>query len=315
MSLNHMDSDDPRRREKTPSAKMQYKAAARTAFIGKIQALTYNLFIEPENCREYGPKHRLIMRLRLAIPAVALAVFFCPQQSCLGSSGQNHESGRDQKILLIQQLIEAHDLREAHRQLEDASERFPEDAGFDNLLGVVEAQEGNYADAEESFGQALKRTPKFTGAYLNLGRLYQENSALDPQAQRKALDIYKRVLEYEPANAEAHYQSAALLLQQHEYQASLNHLSRLPTEIQNSAQFLSVRCADYAGLGNRKEADDAAARLLAAPDFSELDALQALSGLIPGRRYDLIVSLLESLQKRQPLSPELLHTLAWRTGG
>ena len=314
MRFNHMDSDDPRRREKTPSAKMQYKAAARTAFIGKIQALTYNLFIELENCRGYGPKHRLIMRSRLAIPAVALAVFFCTQQICLGSSGQNHESGRDQKILRIQQLIEAHDLREAHRQLKDASEQYPEDAGFDNLLGVVEAQEANYADAEKSFRQALKRAPKFTGAYLNLGRLYQENPALDPQAQRKALDIYKRVLEYEPANAEAHYQSAALLLQEREYQASLNHLSRLPTEIQNSAQFLSVRCADYAGLGNRKEADDAAARLLAAPDFSEPDALQALSGLIPGKRDDLMVSLLEGLQKRQPLSPELLHTLGLAYG-
>src|SRR5438128_6980167 len=88
----------------------------------------------------------------------------CSSDLCLGSSGQKHEGGRDQKILLIQQLSEAHDLREAHRQLEDASERFPEDAGFDNLLGVVEAQEGNYADAEESFRQALKRTPKFTGA-------------------------------------------------------------------------------------------------------------------------------------------------------
>src|SRR6266851_1023951 len=114
MSLNHMDSDDPRRREKTPSAKMQYKAAARTAFIGKIQALTYNLFIEPENCREYGPKHRLIMRLRLAIPGVALAVFFCPQQSCLGSSGQNHESARDQKILLIQQDRKSTRLNSSH---------------------------------------------------------------------------------------------------------------------------------------------------------------------------------------------------------
>ena len=254
------------------------------------------------------------MRSRLAIPAAVLVVFFYPQQNSLGSPAQNHESERDQKILLIQQLIEAHELREAHRQLEDASEQFPEDAGFDNLRGVLEALEGNYAGAEKSFRQALKRAPRFTGVYLNLGRLYQENYALDPQAQRKAIDIYKGVLEYEPANAEANYQSAVLFLQQHEYQASLNHLSRLRVEIQGSAQFLSVRCADYAGLGKRKEADNAAERLLAATDFSEPDAQQALLGLIPGMRDDLIVFLLEGLQKRQPLSPALLHTLGLTYG-
>src|SRR5207249_5275099 len=70
--------------------------------------------------------------------------------------------------------------------------------------------------------------------------------------------------------------------------------SDLPAQDQTSAQTLSIRCADYAGLSNRKGADDAAARLMGAPDFSEPDAQQALLGLTSGKRDDLIVPLLEN---------------------
>ena len=163
--------------------------------------------------------------------------------------------------------------------------------------------------AEKSFNRAIAKAPKFTGAYLNLGRLYQENVTADPQAPRKALDVYRRVLGYEPANQEANYQSASLLLQQGEYKKSLDHLGRLSLENQNSAQTLSLFCADYAGLGNRQATDDALIKLLASSDLSDADAHQALLGLTPGKRDDLIVTLLEGLQQRQPLPAPLLETL------
>jgi tetratricopeptide (TPR) repeat protein len=211
--------------------------------------------------------------------------------------------------LRIQQLIQEHNLEEARRQLVEAAQQYPSDPGFDNLLGIIEAQEGDYAGAEKSFRQAIARASKFTAAYLNLGRLYQENIDADAHARRKALDIYIRVLAYEPENAEANYQSASLFLQQGEYHNSLSYISRLPAESKKSAQALSIRCADYAGLTSRQDTNDAAAQLLAAPDFSEPDAQQALLGLVPGKRYDLIVSLLERLQNRQQLTPALLQTL------
>jgi len=77
---------------------------------------------------------------------------------------------------------------------------------------------------------------------------------------------------------------------------------------------LSIRCADYAGLSNRKGADDAAARLMGAPDFSEPDAQQASLGLTSGKRDDLIVALLENLQKRQPLGSVSLESLGLAYG-
>ena len=71
----------------------------------------------------------------------------------------------------------------------------------------------------------MGREPTFTAAYLNLGRLYQENSRPDPQAAQKAQDVYRRVLDYEPNNSEANYQISLLLLQEGEYQNSLNRFS------------------------------------------------------------------------------------------
>ena len=249
------------------------------------------------------------MRLRRPIPIMALSIFLWATGFGLASSKQNHTNERDETILRIQQLLEDHNLAEASRRLIEAVKQYPEDAGLDNLRGIVEAQQGDYAAAEKSFGQAVKREPKFTAASLNLGRLLQENFAADAQAKRKALDVYLAVLKYDPKNAEANYQSAALLLGRGQYGDSLDHISRLPEESRSSAQALSVLCADYAGLGDRMRTDTAAARLLSDPNFSELDAQQALLGLRAGKRDDQIISLLENLQMRQPLSPALLGAL------
>ena len=275
-----------------------------------MERLTYNCPAKLHNplVRE-KPTRWLLMRSRWPIPVVALAVLFCSSRLGSAYSGQIRVSEREQTILRIQQLIQEHDLEKAHLELTEAAKQYPADEGFDNLLGIVEAQQGDYTAAENSFRRAIARAPKFTGAYLNLGRLYQENIAADPQARRKALDVYRRVLEYDAVNAEANYQSAALFLQQGQYQESLDRISRLSAEQRNSAQTLSIQCADYAGLGNRKGTDDAATRLMAAPDFSEPDAQQALLGLLPRKRDDLIVSLLESLQSRQQLGPALLQAL------
>jgi tetratricopeptide (TPR) repeat protein len=218
-------------------------------------------------------------------------------------------TGREERILEIQRLIEKHDLEGARRSLNDASKEFAQDPGFDNLLGVVEAQQGHYREAENCFNRAILRGPTLTAAYLNLGRLYQENTAADPKALNKALAIYRRVLQYRPDDPEANYQSAVLLLQRGEYQDSLARISRLPRDLQGRAQTLSILCADYAALGNRERTNDAAHRLMADPDFSEADIKQMLAGVEAGKREDLAVSLLEKLKQRQALSLPLLHTL------
>ncbi len=248
------------------------------------------------------------MRRGRAIPGLVWLAF-CGLAFLPAHSEEKRSTTRDQEILQIQQLIASRDLVAARSLLREAAKRHPGDAGFDNLRGIVEAQEGNYTRAENSFRQAVGREPTFTAAYLNLGRLYQENSRPDPQAAQKAQDVYRRVLDYEPNNSEANYQISVLLLQAGKYQDSLAHALHLSSKVRSSAQALSVICADYAAVGERKETDDAAARLLADADFSEADAEPMLPGLRAGRRDDLIISSLETLQRRQPLAPEMLYSL------
>jgi len=217
--------------------------------------------------------------------------------------------GREQSILGIQQLIEKKDLTGARRLLAESIKNFPNDAGFDNLLGVIEAEENHYAAAEKAFEVAIQRDPKLTNAYLNLGRLYQENQGQDSDALAKARKVYEQLISYDPANREANYQSASLYLQNGKYQESLLHLSRLPAETRRSAQALSIECADYAGLADRQRADQIALRMVKATDLSEDDVSVIAPFLHRANRDDITIMLLEKLQEGQPLSPSLQHSL------
>jgi tetratricopeptide (TPR) repeat protein len=216
---------------------------------------------------------------------------------------------REQEILQIQELVEKHDLIEARRLLAASIKNFPNDAGFVNLLGVVEAEENHYAAAEKAFEVAIQHDPKLTSAYLNLGRLYQEHQGQDSEAIAKARNVYEQLLSYDPANREANYQSASLYLQNGKYQESLSRLSRLPADTRRTAQALSIECADYAALANRQHADEIASRMAKAPDLSEDDVSVIAPFLHKANRDDITTMLLEKLQEGQPLSPSLQHSL------
>jgi tetratricopeptide (TPR) repeat protein len=249
------------------------------------------------------------MRWSWNAAAVLSALLYFSQASFASPQEQSGGSLREETILKIQGLIENRDVVQAQKLLAEADRQFPSDAGFDNLRGVVAAQQGDYPTAQSSFNRAIARDPKFTAAYLNLGRLYQQTAIADRETQTKALDVYQHVLTYEPNNSEANYQSATLLLRQGRYKESLKAFMRLPLETQMSAQATSVACADYAALGDRAQTGETSNRLLKSSELSEEDAREAVPGLLAGRRDDLVISLLDSVQKRQALSPEGLHTL------
>ena len=218
-------------------------------------------------------------------------------------------SGREQSILRIQQLIENQDLAGARRLLAESIKNFPNDGGFENLLGVIEAEENHYAAAEKAFEAAIQHDPKLTGAYLNLGRLYQENQAQDSTAIDKASKVYEHLLSYDSENREANYQAAILLLRKGNYRQSLSRLSRLPAEERRSPQVLSIECADYAALADRQQADLLASRMRQSSDLSESDVSLIVPVLHSAGREDLTVTLLETLQQRQRLSPPMQHRL------
>src|SRR5215813_10923325 len=106
------------------------------------------------------------MRSRLPVPIISLAVLLCSMLLCSAYSQQNETSTKDQEILLIQQLIQNHDLQKARLKLTETAKLYPTDADFDNLLSIVEAQQGDYNAAEKSFRRAITKTPRFTETYL-----------------------------------------------------------------------------------------------------------------------------------------------------
>jgi tetratricopeptide (TPR) repeat protein len=237
---------------------------------------------------------------------VCFVIFVCFVFSSLISDAQTI---KEQRILQIQELMQQGDLSEARKLLSRSKKEFPVDPGFDNLLGIIEAQEKNYKAAEAAFLRAIARAPKFTNAYLNLGRLYQQNPAADAEALPKALQTYQKVLRYQPDNLEANYQASVLLQLRGDYRASLDRLSRLPEDYRRSAQSLSLYCANYAGLGDRARAGQTADVLIKHPDFSEADVNSILPTLAKAQANDLSVKLLEALIGRDLGSPEAMHRL------
>ena len=161
------------------------------------------------------------------------------------------------------QLLEASDRASARRELTEALRSTPRAPRVRNFLGVVEAGDGNYSAAERRFQEAVRLTPHYTDAYLNLGRLYQASGGHDPLAATKALAAYQAILGYDPAHADARFQSAALLLSTGEFSRSLAELDRLAPADQGPAGRARRPHRRARRQGRAAEADAATERLLA----------------------------------------------------
>jgi len=209
----------------------------------------------------------------------------------------------------IQELLQKGDVAAAQSLLTQALKETPGDAGLYNLQGVVQAQRGDFAGSEASFKKALELAPNFEGAYLNLGHLYQERIPQEPAARDHAIKVYAQILKFEPDHIDANYQSAVLLMQKGSYEASLQHLSRLPAAEQSRAQILSIRCGDYAGSGEKSKAEAVADRMLQNPDLVEADVTTLLPLLARQKDAALAIRLLEGLEKRSLASFGALHSL------
>lgn len=210
----------------------------------------------------------------------------------------------------IQQLVAKGERAKARERLAEFLKGSPNDANALNLLGVVDAQEGKVRAAEADFQKAITAAPRSASAYLNLGHLYQETAGQDSEALKKGLAVYGQLLKFDPANVEATYQSAFLLWRLGNFQASLDRLSRLPSDARARPQALALRCVDYAGLKELRRAQGAAEELLKHPDLAEADVLPLIPALLAQHQEALITKLLEGLQARHLASAETLRQLA-----
>jgi len=238
-------------------------------------------------------------------PGIVLWVLFMPA----GARPAPADAADEEQLVRIQQSIQSGDLRGARSKLREEVARLPGEPRIYNLLGVIEARENNFAAAESNFRRATQLAPRFVGAYLNLGRLYQEHAS-QQEAVEKALDVYRKVLEFEPDHIEANYQAAFLLNKLGKFGPSLDHLARLPAEAQERSPALALRVVDNAALGRRAPAEACLKQLSAAGDLTEADVLPILPALHEHRADDLATRLLEALAQRGLSSKMGLQALA-----
>lgn len=207
-------------------------------------------------------------------------------------------------------LIEQGELTRAKAILSKGLESYSRDPGLHNFLGVVEARQHDFDDAEASFQSAIQESPQYSGAYLNLGHLYLEYASQNPSLRRKALETYFKMLRFDPENPEGNYESAIILSEDGDFGRSLSCLRKMPVSAQNRTTVLGVQLADDAGLGKHPEARVALRELLSAPGFTEADALTILPALEKSSQPELVIQLLEGLESRGEASPSTLSRLA-----
>ena len=244
-------------------------------------------------CKFFKPSYMLL--LLLLIPFA-----FAQQNSPVYQSA----------LLAIQQHIESGDLSGANALLVQAARQYPSDGGVENLRGVLAAQQGDTAAAVQFFSQAIHHSPKLVSAYLNLGRAYMMQAANNPEMQAKALSTYQGALALSPANAEANYQAAVLLMLARNYQSSLDHVARLDATARSTPGALALLCADQSGLGHKAEAEQAASALAQHPDLTEADALEIVPVLDTTGHAQLAIAILNAAAQRAPLSPPGQRALA-----
>ena len=212
------------------------------------------------------------------------------------------------RVLTIQQQIESGSLDAARASIAVALKQYPRDGGLENLLGVVEVQQGHTAEARQAFSAAVHHDPTLLGAYLNLSRIDMQSAATDATVRSEALRLSEHVVQLDPANDEAHYQLATLLAWQKDYRRSLEQLGRLSASAQGAVGAAALACEDHAALGDAATGQSTTA-LAANPDLTEQDAFVCVSGLRTAKRSDLIAVLLEAAAARRPLSPNGLRML------
>jgi tetratricopeptide (TPR) repeat protein len=227
-----------------------------------------------------------------------------------GASLAADTPGPQPALMRAQALLAQGQRAEARQELAAALRAFPAHPVLHNFLGVIEAQDDHPAAAEGHFREAIRLRPRYTDAYLNLGRLYQEAAPRRPEAAGKALAAYEAVLAYEPGQAEALYQSAVLLQAQGDSVRALERLSRLPDDQQQRAQVLALRLAAAMGAGRTDDVDRSAEQLLDRPDLTEADVRTVSPALAAKGRADVVIRLLERLRARGVASPEALRQLA-----
>jgi Flp pilus assembly protein TadD len=132
-------------------------------------------------------------------------------------------------------LIGSNQLAEAEQQVNQILKAAPNEAAALNLLGAIRAKQGKLDEAEVLFSRAVRSDNGLIGAHMNLAYLY----LLKGEKEKTASEL-KEVLRLDPANAEAGYRLAWLLLSQGRLDECISLVEKLKESQTLSAPLLAV---------------------------------------------------------------------------
>jgi tetratricopeptide (TPR) repeat protein len=217
---------------------------------------------------------------------------------------------QERDILAVQDAVQSGDLAAATRLIQAALKQHPNDGGLLNLSGVIHAQKNEIPEARSDFERAVRLSPSLTPAWQNLARACQ--LALPPTTDSASCAIrsWQRVIQLDPANAEARKSLATLYAQQGKYLDSLREIRALPQPEAASTPILLLKCADLAALRRTQEAQSLVAQLNKQPDLSD-DLWPPVSPPFDtAPAAPVVATLVEALQERQAAGPASLRSLA-----
>jgi tetratricopeptide (TPR) repeat protein len=241
---------------------------------------------------------RIARPIMIRLPSYPVSLLPAVLLVCVSCSALQGQQAPPSALQQIQGLMQGGDLARARLQLMEVLKTAPRNPLALNMLGVVNAQEGQFRAAERCYLKAIGAAPDFVEAYLNLGRLYQENQHKLPDALKESLNAYESALKYDPSNVEANYQAAFVLWRRGSFRLSLDRLSRLSQAARERPQALALACADEAGMKDNGGADEIAERLLRQPDLVEADVTMITPTLLAQGQSALALRLLEGVDQR-----------------
>jgi tetratricopeptide (TPR) repeat protein len=174
-----------------------------------------------------------------------------------------------------------------------------------SVLGTIRFQQKQFPESVTLLQEAIRSNPRLLGAHLSLAEVYtvQGKSEL-------ALQVFRKILTFDPSNASARLALARAETEEGNYQGSLDLAQPVLSALKQSPDGLLVLAADFLKTGDQPAAASLAnnwAQLTGVPQAWSIKfaLLLAEGGVIPEA-----VDILSRAKQIGPLSYELAFNLA-----
>jgi tetratricopeptide (TPR) repeat protein len=200
-----------------------------------------------------------------------------------------------------ERLIQRGELDKAKSIIDDQLKSDPSNVEALNLLGIVAANQKNYAEAEDAFQRALRLEPGSKTTHNNLGNLYVAQQKLD-LAEKE----FNAVLKTAPTNRDANYNLGLVLMAKGSPLAAIPHFQRVQPQTVET-KFNLIRA--YFAAGKSAEALQQA-RVLSSAHKQDVQ-LHFTLGLVlaSAKQYKSAQIELDQANALQPETFEILHNL------